>query len=133
MTTLNLPYIPTHDHNLDLNLFVKNNDDNPKCLKKIFSVLNDMIELNYITMEGSGLHITNSGLNYIQRHGSKFLENIDFCQMSCNINKSGEGKSLDNCKRFYIMNNTLDSYENSSVDYNKIKFAKKAVGQEPMG
>lgn len=81
MTTLNLPFcqfnsLPACKYDSDLNLFIKNDDDNLKCLNKLFFIVNYMIELEYITIGVNSLQFTNAGLNYMKRHHQEFLENI---------------------------------------------------------
>lgn len=142
MNTLNLPFyqfrcLSPCESDCDINLFMKSDDENPRCLKKLFSIINYMVELEYITIGVNSLQFTNSGLNYMKEHHQEFIENIhgkdiDFGIFSSLINQLKATQPKDICRKFCTANSSLGSRISSEIDYNNIRFSKKDSSLEPM-
>src|SRR4051812_3890693 len=60
---------------LPLFQYACNNDISPS-LKKGIVLINTLIDLKYIEMNGTELLLTNSGIKYMMKNHSKFLKNI---------------------------------------------------------
>lgn len=108
-------------------------------LQKGMQIINSMIELEYMTSE---LNFTTAGIDYMFRLHREFIKNIDgkdidfslwpaAYQLKEEAKKRGLNVTLVT-EQFKYDNAKYDLGENE-VNYNDMKFKKKAPGAEPMG
>ncbi|QKF94495.1 hypothetical protein QKU48_gp1037 [Fadolivirus algeromassiliense] len=105
-------------------------------LNRGLQIINNFIELNYMTCSVDGLELTNPGIEYMMRKHREFMDQvdgqtIDFGDFAAYMNNvySSAKKPGHNMSHQFKKQNMLLPVTDDGVDYNKIRFKKKAPGE----
>ena len=125
------------DSDYDLQAFSSHYQDGCPSLNKAFQTINNFIELNYMTCGLDGFELTNSGIEYMMRKHREFMDQVDgdsidfgdFAEYMNNIYSSAKKPGNNIVTKFKSQNMMFPMNDNDGVDYNKIRFRKKAPGE----
>lgn len=128
------------DDDCDLQLFQSTSEhDVNKSLKRAVDLINNMVELNYITNEDNPLRFTSAGIEHMKRNYHKFINDIQFAdtnlgpckglmeQMEGIAGFKFEPVGISQGEKFMRQNALIHlGDEDDTVDYNNIQFKQKA-------
>lgn len=105
-------------------------------LDRGISIINNMIELDYIKFGSKGLEFTNAGIDYMNRKFNEFQndfsnKDIDFGDFNGIVNTKSS-KVGHNMLKDFKSSTLLISTECNEVDYNDIVLNKKYDSLEPL-
>jgi hypothetical protein len=95
-------------------------------------MINNMIELNYITSGSEGLRFTNAGIEYMMKKFREFRDNMDSHNVDDTMvyalsgSKPHDKKQGKDMLKEFKTSNLLIQNESDEVDYNNMRFKKKA-------
>lgn len=126
--------LESYDH---LNLFQSSHQFNSSpVLDKGISLINSMIELDYITHGNNGLEFTDAGIKYMIKKWSEYKAMMANSNVDFSVAFALNGSKLDNKKAGHHMLNEFKTEnllisENDEVDYNHAVFKKEYDPMEP--
>ena len=107
------------------------------CLDEGIQIINNMVELNYITYGSQGLQFTNAGIEYMMKKFQEFCDttegqNIDLgVAYALNGNNPNKRKHGLNVPKEFMTSNLLIFTDDNKVDYNNVVLRKCQDEMEP--